>query len=122
VALSLTIGTAACGGGGADSSTAAHYPTGISEDLDQVLKYDSRVQDSREEGDKLVVTVNEAWVSQPQGLQERAMGHWFSMWKASHGDKGKIVVEYGGDEISSYTSDKGFQPAPKKEAEAESEG
>jgi hypothetical protein len=120
-ALSLAIFTAACGGNGGESTNASHYPTGISEDLDQVLKYDARVQDSREEGDKLVVTVNEAWMSQPQGLQERAMGHWFALWKTSHGDKGKIVVEYGGDEVGSYTADKGFQPAPKKEPETESE-
>src|SRR5262245_14810570 len=113
-ALSLAIASGACGGGPADSTNAAKYPTGISDDIDQQLKYDARVQDSRQDGDKLVITVNEAWVSQPQGMQERALGHWFSVWKAAHGASSRIVVEYGGEEISSYTADKGFQPVMKK--------
>jgi hypothetical protein len=109
--------TTGCGSSESGEGHAAEYPAGISDDIAKLLKYDARVQSFSEDGDTLDVEVNDEWMAMPQGMQERAMGHWFSIWKSSHGAKARVVVRYGGSEISSYTADKGFQPAPKPKEE-----
>ena len=91
-----------------NSNTAKQYPTGVSEDIEQQLKYDSRV-DSFEPGDEnLIVNVNDAWVNSPQGMQERAMGQWYSLWHAQH-SSGKVIVKHNGDAVATW-SDKGYKP------------
>jgi hypothetical protein len=113
---------AACGGGGNEPAKATQYPVGFSEDIEKLLKYDSRVQGFEVDGNTLVVNANEHWVEQPQGMHERAMGQWFSVWKASHGDKSKVVVKYEGNDVDTYTADSGYQPVvKKKEAEDSSD-
>src|SRR5687767_6690996 len=72
VALLLTIG---CGSDSHDIGGAANYPSGISEDIEQQLKYDSRVDSfDTGSGEDLIVNVNESWLSSPAGMQERSVG------------------------------------------------
>ena len=109
VALLLTFG---CGSDSHETGVAANYPSGISEDIEQQLKYDARV-DSFETGtsDELIVNVNDSWLSSPPGMQERAVGQWFSMWHANH--RGAVIIQHDGNKIASWTADGGFKPEPK---------
>ena len=116
--LCALIGAWACAGGNSETAQGTRYPTGISDDIQKVLKYDARVQDFDLDGDLLSVNVNESWVAQPQGMHERALGQWYSLLKASHGDKARIVVKYEGNEVDTYTADKGYQPASKEKKES----
>jgi hypothetical protein len=117
--LLALIGMTSCAGGVAEPSGAMHYPAGIGGDVENVLKYDSRVQDFEMDGDTLSVNVNDAWVEQPQGMHERALGQWYSLWKASRGEKARVVVKHGGDELETYTAEKGYQPVIKEKKESE---
>jgi len=119
VALLSTFG---CGSDSHEAGSAANYPSGISEDIEQQLKYDARV-DSFDTGtsDDLIVNVNESWLSSPPGMQERAVGQWYSMWHANH--RGAVIIKHDGNKIASWTADGGFKPEPKpKDAESQSEG
>jgi hypothetical protein len=111
----------ACGGDSAAPNTGPKYPTGIGNDIAKQLKFDGRVQDFEESGNTLVVNVNDSWAASPPGMRERALGQWFSLWQAAHGKESKIVVKHGGDEVDTYTADKGYQPV-SKETKKESEG
>ena len=104
-----------------NSNTAKQYPTGVSEDIEQQLKYDSRV-DSSEPGDEnLIVNVNDSWASSPQGMQERAVGQWYSLWHAQH-SSGKVIVKHNGDAVATWSA-KGYKPErlTTSEGEAHSE-
>ena len=101
---------------------AANYPAGISEDIEQQLKYDARV-DSFDTGssEDLIVNVNDAWLSSPPGMQERSVGQWYSMWHSNH--RGSVIVQHDGNKIASWTSDSGFKPETKsKGGESHPEG
>ena len=111
----------ACGGSSKSTNTAPQYPAGIGNDISKQLKFDWRVQDFEENGSTLVVNVNDAWTASPPGMRERALGQWFSLWQSAHGKESKIVVKHGGDEVDTYTADKGYQPV-SKETKKESEG
>ena len=66
-----------CGGDSPHTGNAANeYPAGVSEDVEQQLKYDARVESFEPDGEDLVVNVNDSWASSPQGMQERAVGQW----------------------------------------------
>jgi hypothetical protein len=110
-----------CGGSQTDTGKTAKYPVGISEDIEQQLKYDARVDTFEPDGQTLVVNVNETWLHSPQGMRERALGQWYSLWQPSHGNTSKIVVKHEGEEIESWTADKGYQPIVKQK-EGASEG
>jgi outer membrane biogenesis lipoprotein LolB len=111
LALLLLCG---CGGGATEPASSTKYPTGISEDIEKQLKYDARVQDFAvaDDGKTLEVNVNEAWTTQPQGMQERALGSWYALWHADHKD-GSVVVKSGGEEVASWTGE-GYRPASKE--------
>src|SRR5712692_5927581 len=64
----------ACGGDSRQTANAPKYPTGISEDIEQQLKYDARVDSFDTSSEDLVVNVNEAWLNSPPGMQERSVG------------------------------------------------
>ena len=100
-----------------NSNTAKQYPTGVSEDIDQQLKYDARVDSFEPDGEDLIVDVNDAWVNSPQGMQERAMGQWYSLWHAGH-SSGKVIVKHNGDAVATW-SDKGYKPEKVKTGEGE---
>ena len=100
-----------------NSNTAKQYPTGVSEDIDQQLKYDARVDSFGPDGEDLIVDVNDAWVNSPQGMQERAMGQWYSLWHAGH-SSGKVIVKHNGDAVATW-SDKGYKPEKLTTGEGE---
>lgn len=111
-----------CGSDSSQGGVAASYPTGISEDVEQQLKYDARV-DSFEQGDSdsLVVNVNEGWLNSPPGMQERSLGQWYTMWHANH--SGGVVVQNDGNKLASWTTEHGYKPVTKRADEgSNSEG
>jgi len=113
----LTFG---CGSDSHESSGAANYPSGISEDIEQQLKYDARVESFDPGETDLTVNVNDAWLSSPPGMQERSVGQWYSMWHANH--RGNVIIQHNGTKIASWTSE-GFKPETKSKAdESHSEG
>ena len=113
VAISAAIFIYACGGDSTHTNTAHQYPTGIGDDIHKQLKYDSRVQDYTEDGTTLFVNVNESWMQTPPGMRERALGQWYSLWQNAQGkkDKLKVVVQYEGNALDSWSGENGFQPA-----------
>lgn len=121
----LTLGSVlfalACGSDSRQTGSAAKYPTGISEDIGQQLKYDARVDTFAPDGEDLIVNVNDTWLHSPPGIRERALGQWYSLWQSTHGSTSKIVVKYDGDEVESWTAEKGYQPVSKDKKKA-SEG
>ena len=110
-----------CGGSQTQTGNTAKYPAGISDDIEQQLKYDARVDTFEPDGQTLVINVNDTWLHSPPGMRERALGQWYSLWQPSHGNGSKIVVKHDGEEIESWTADKGYQPATKAK-EGASEG
>jgi hypothetical protein len=125
IALCALISAYGCGGDDSATNTARQYPTGISDDIYKQLKYDARVQDYKEEGGTLVVNVNDSWMQSPPGMRERALGQWYGLWQNAHGKQGdlKIVVQHEGNDLDSWSGEKGYQPAgnKKKSSEAEEE-
>ena len=129
----------ACSGG--DTQSNGHvglYSPGskTDEDVDKELKFDARVQNYSAEGDKLIVNVNESFASAPPGIQQRALGHWYSLWQAARTPQNskpqkdlEVVVRFEGNELAKWTRDEGYKPVQRAkakgddddEAEAESE-
>jgi hypothetical protein len=110
VAASLLVASG-CGSEEQHSSTTTKYPAGISEDIEQQLKYDARVDSFEPDGNDLIVNVNDSWRHSPPGLRERALGQWYSLWQPAHGAASKILVKYEGNEIERWTAERGYQPA-----------
>jgi hypothetical protein len=101
----------ACGGGSNEPTNTAKYPTGVSEDIEQQLKYDARVESFDASDNDLTVNVNDQWMNSPPGMQERAVGQWYSIWHSSH--TGGVIVQHDGDKVASWTSDGGYKPEIK---------
>lgn len=121
IALGAMLFANACGGDSHHTGTEANYPTGISEDIEQQLKYDARVESSDTTSDDLIVNVNETWVHSPPGMQERSVGQWYNTWHSNH--SGSVIVQYDGNKIASWTSQGGYKPETKsKTGESQSEG
>ena len=118
VAALLTWG---CGSDSHQAGTAQTYPAGISEDIEQQLKYDARVDSFDPEGQDLIINVNDTWLHSPTGMRERALGHWYSLWQPAHSSASKIVIKFDGNEVESWSAEKGYQPAAKENKTA-SEG
>lgn len=106
-----------CGSSSHHTGTSEKYPAGISEDIEQQLKYDARVDSFNPEGEDLVVNVNDAWLQSPPGIRERALGQWYSLWRPAHSAASKIVVKFDGNELESWSAEKGYQPATKETKE-----
>ena len=117
LALCSVLFVSGCGGDSAATGNASNgYPAGVSEDVEQQLKYDARVESFETDGEDLVVNVNESWATSPQGMQERAVGQWYSLWHAQHG--GKVIVKYEGDPVASWSGE-GYKPEKPKSSENE---
>ena len=100
-------------------SSAREYPAGVSEDVEKQLKYDARVdsfEPDGEDGENLVVNVNDSWASSPQGMQERAVGLWYSLWHAQH--SGDVIVKHNGNLVASWSA-KGYKPEKLTTGEGE---
>lgn len=109
IGLGAMLLASGCGGDSHKEGNAAKYPTGISEDVEQQLKYDARVDSFEPDGENLIVHVNESWLHSPAGMQERAAGQWYSLWHSNH--SGGIIVQHDGTKVASWTSEHGFMPA-----------
>jgi len=111
IIVSATLFAYGCGTDSQQTSNVAKYPTGISEDVEQQLKYDARVDSFEPDGENLVVNVNDAWLNSPPGMQERAAGQWYSLWHSNH--SGGVIVQHDGSKVASWTSEHGYMPASK---------
>jgi hypothetical protein len=118
VLLAATLFAFGCGSDSPHTSTAAKYPTGISEDIGQQLKYDARVDSYEPDGEDLIVNVNDTWLHSPPGMRERALGQWYSLWQPAHNSARKVVVKFDGSEVERWTAEKGYQPASKENKNA----
>ncbi|HEV8486201.1 MAG TPA: hypothetical protein VGV87_21845 [Blastocatellia bacterium] len=126
-----TLLMAGCSGG--DSQSNGHvglYSPGskTDEDVDKELKFDARVQNYTTEGDKLVVNVNESFASAPPGIQQRALGHWYSLWQAARTPQNskpakdlEVVVRFEGNDLAKWTRDEGFRPVQRAKAKDDDE-
>lgn len=110
VLLAAMLSAFGCGSDPHQTSTATKYPAGISEDIEQQLKYDARVESSEPDGEDLIVNVNDTWLHSPPGMRERALGQWYSLWLPAHSPASKIVVRFDGNEVERWTAEKGYQP------------
>lgn len=119
IALGAMLFAYGCGGDSHHPGAATKYPAGISEDIEQQLKYDARVEKAEPEGEDLIVNVNETWLHSPPGMRERALGQWYSLWQTSHSSASKIVVKFDGSEVERWTAEKGYQPATKENKDTE---
>ena len=120
---------AGCSGG--DSQSNGHaglYSPGskTDEDVDKELKFDARVENYSAEGDKLVVNVNASFASAPPGIQQRALGHWYSLWQAARTPQNskpqkdlEVVVHFEGNELARWTRDEGFKPVQRAKAKGD---
>lgn len=118
LALGSMLFAYGCGSDSHQTSTAAKYPAGISEDIEQQLKYDARVDSFEPDGEDLIVNVNDTWLHSPPGMRERALGQWYSLWQPAHSPASKIVVRFDGSEVERWTAEKGYQPASKENKNA----
>ncbi len=110
-----TIVASGCGSDSQHSGTATKYPTGVSPDVEQQLKYDARVESYDTSGDTLTVNVNDGWLNSPPGMQERSVGQWYSLWHSNH--TGGVVVQHDGNKVASWTNDGGYKPETKSKGE-----
>lgn len=118
-ALGSILFSYGCGSDSHQTGTATKYPAGISEDIEQQLKYDARVDSFEPDGEDLIVNVNDTWLHSPPGMRERALGQWYSLWQPAHGSASKIVVRFDGSEVERWTAEKGYQPEREKELKTE---
>ena len=103
---------AACGGGSENAKTRISAGSVTAEDVERDLKFDARVSDFETEGNKLVVNVNEHWMSSPAGMQQTAVKRWLSRWQAAKAGNGgnapkdaKVEVRFGGKPILTAAED-----------------
>ena len=124
--LLLAIATSSCGGGTENNTSSIIPPANVSnQNVEETLKFDSRVQDFDTDGDKLIVNVNESWMKSPPGLQERSVDGWLSGWKTERaGDSGSVpkglavLVKYDGNDIARATPQNGIEMLSKPGAKS----
>jgi len=125
--LALVFALSSCGGSGENNTSSIVPPANVSnQNIEQTLKFDSRVQDFDTDGDKLIVNVNESWMKSPPGLQERAVDGWLSGWKSERaGDAGSapkgltVLVKYDGNDVAKATPEHGIEMLGKPAAKSE---
>jgi hypothetical protein len=123
VVFTVALFSVACGHDAAPMKTTGQYQAGskTQADLESLLKADARVIDFSPEGDKLFVNVNEAFTSQPYGLQQRALGEWHNVWQAvnSGSKNATVIAQSSGDEVAKWTANEGYIPKVKAKATTE---
>jgi len=115
VLMAATLFAFGCGSDSQHSPSSAKYPTGISGEVEQQLKYDARVDSYDLSSDTLTVNVNDAWLNSPPGMQERSVGQWYTLWHSSH--SGGVVVQHDGNKVASWTNDGGYKPETKSKGD-----
>lgn len=125
VVFTVALFSIACGNNAAPTKISGQYQAGskTQADLESLLKADARVEDFSTEGDKLIVNVNEAFTSQPYGLQQRALGEWHNVWQAANnGSKNATVIaQNSGNEIAKWTASEGYKPKVVEKAKETTE-
>jgi len=124
--LALALAASSCGGGTENNTSSIVPPANVSnQNVEDTLKFDSRVQDFDTDGDKLIVNVNESWMKSPPGLQERSVDGWFSGWKTERAGGGgsvpkgvAVVVKYDTNEVARATAEHGIELLQKPPAKS----
>ncbi|HKY05465.1 MAG TPA: hypothetical protein VJQ56_11275 [Blastocatellia bacterium] len=117
--IAAIVTAAACGGGSHPNVSTSQFPGGTAdaEQLERMLKFDARVNDYELSGDRLVVNVNQDFMTSPPGIKERAAGQWFNMLTSSRGkDRAnslQVVVRHEGEDVARWTADAGYEPLGK---------
>lgn len=117
--IAMIVAATACGGGSHPNVSTSQFPGGTAdaEQLDRMLKFDARVNDYELSGDRLVVNVNQDFMTSPPGIKERAAGQWYNMLTSSRGkDRAKslqVVVRHEGEDVARWTADAGYEPLGK---------
>ncbi len=120
ILVTLSLFAFACGGDDAPRRAAIDYATSY-KNIDDELKGDARVESFETDGGTLVVNVNNSWVSSGHGMREQALGKWFKLWSsANSGGSVRVLVKYEGDDVATWTGDKGYQPVAKPKESDES--
>lgn len=126
VSFAALLLAAACGGE-TNRADQKKYPV-LNDDIEKQLKFDARVEDYETDGDKLVVNVNQAWLASPPGMQERSIGQWFSLWRASLGngegepkESIQVIVRHEGNDLAKWTGKQGYQPVAQPKSQAKDE-
>ena len=113
-ALTLLALMTACGGESGQVKPIGQYDAGskTQEDLETLLKNDSRVEDHNINGETVTVTVNETFTSAPYGMQQRALWNWYNTWQAakSGSKNAAVVVESSGSEVARWNHADGYKP------------
>jgi hypothetical protein len=112
IVAAAMLAATGCGGDHRPAGNAPQYEAGSvsQEEIERQLKYDARVQDYEVSGDKLIVNVNQEWMSSPPGLQERAVGQWFGMWQTAQSKKEvEVIVRHDGNDIARWTGQNGYK-------------
>lgn len=124
LAVALVSSLLAYGCGGDEESTKPAEPpaTGYSKDVMQQLQYDARVESPQQEGDRLIVNVNEEWVKDANyGSREWTLKDWFAKWQAARAGNGNapeglmVIVRHNGKDVDRYSA-KGYEPLETKKA------
>lgn len=113
----------ACGSHSGVSGKGDYYVTRSvgREEVEKLLKFDSRVEDFETDGDNLIVNVNADWVNSPPGVQQFSLGQWLKHWQEGLGDnRGKVIVRYEGDNVATATAERGIEFVPRKKRAEES--
>ena len=120
ILMAVLVLSAACGSEGSKSMPKTSGQNISAEDVERDLKFDARVSDFDTDGDKLMVNVNEHWMSSPAGMQQTAVKRWLARWQASRSDdSGKapkdtqVIVRYEGDDILTATPEGGVKVVAK---------
>ncbi len=112
--LFASLAMVGCGSHSAAGGPAAVFPEGsvTSDEIDKFIRFDARVDNHETDGNKLIVNVNQSWMSSPPGLRERSLAKWFGMWQAAHGgsatkqQKGfDVVARFDGKDVAEWTAD-----------------
>lgn len=116
--LSIIILTSAaltgCGGHSSASGHSGQYLVRkvAPEEVEKVLKFDSRVQDFETDGTKLIINVDEVWASSTPGVKQFSLGVWFNQWKTANeeGARGvEVLVRHDGVDLARATQERGIE-------------
>jgi hypothetical protein len=119
IAVTSLLLAISCGGQASPSGPSSQYvelgKNASGEQIEKLLKFDSRVQDFELDQDRLIVNVNQYWIQSPPGMQQQALGQWFNSWRAERSEDGKVpkglevVVRFEDKDIARATPERGIE-------------